>query len=117
MEKIKCKIEIQEKINTLFCEVFGYRLGLNHGKVTTLIYNNKIIVFTTDCLTEPNHVSKEKKIDSEYQRKLKINEFESLKQFIKVQIEKYIDCKIIKIEFFVGTNGIYLAHIILCQTQ
>jgi uncharacterized protein YbcI len=82
MEKKKFKIEIKEEISTLFSEVLSQRLGVMPGKVTTLIYNNKIIVFTTNCLTEPNRVSDEKKVNSEYQRKLKINEFESLKPWI-----------------------------------
>ena len=114
--KIKCNQELKEEISTLFYELLSQGLGVMPNKVTTLIYNNKIIAFTTDCLTENIHCTEEKRMDLDSQRNCILNKFEYYKPSIIKKIEESIDCNINKLDFFVGTNGIYLAHIILCET-
>jgi hypothetical protein len=106
---------LKEEISTLFCEVFSQQLGVMPKKVTTLIYNNKIIAFTTDCLKEHIHCKEEKRMDIDNQRNFILNKFEYYKPSIKKKIEKNFDCNIDKLDLFVGTNGIYLAHIILYE--
>jgi len=61
---------MKEEIDTLFCEVLSQRLGVIPKKVTTLIYNNKIIAFTTDCLAEQIQGTEDKKGDLDNQRKI-----------------------------------------------
>ena len=107
--KIKCNQELKEEISTLFYDLLSQGLGVMPNKVTTLIYNNKIIAFTTECLTEETQDTGEKRMDSDNQRNCILNKFEYYKPSIMKKIEENIDCNIDKLDFFVGTNGIYLA--------
>jgi hypothetical protein len=110
-----CKLEIREEISAIFCEVLIKQLEVVPNKVTTLIYSNNIIVFTTEYLTEQIPNLEQSKLEFENQRKNKLTKFEHYKPSIKLKIEKSFDCSINKIEFFIGSNGIYLAHIILYE--
>jgi hypothetical protein len=110
-----CKLEMKEEISALFCEVLIKQLGVVPNKVTTLIYSNNIIVFTTEYLKEQIQNLEQTRLEFENQRKHKLTRFEHYKPSIMKKIEKNFNCNIDNLEFFVGTNGIYLAHIILYE--
>jgi hypothetical protein len=67
-----CKLEIREEISALFCEVLIKRFGVVPNKVTTLIYSNNIIVFTTEYLTEQIPILEQTRLEFENQRKHKL---------------------------------------------
>ena len=66
------------------------------NKVTTLIYSNNIIVFTTEYLTEQIQDLGQTRMEFENQRKHKLTRFEHCKPSIKKKIEKNFDCNIDK---------------------
>ena len=111
-----CIPEMREVISSLFCEVLIKQLGVIPNKVSTLIYSNNIIVFTTECLKEPIQNLEQTRLEFENQKEHKLTRFEHYKPSIKFKIEDSFDCTIDKIELFIGTNGIYLTHIILNET-